>query len=184
MDTEVKHMISLKAIVIPLTMLVAIGFALAMWSETLYVNVTVQTGEVKVEFSEWYCSDTGPDPQAEGFNNEEGKNVASCDVYVEVEENDYVTKLAVFLNNTYPGYTVDVTLIVDNIGTIPVKLYDYSLNFDQPIIAELIIPEDTQIHPGGYATFILRITVPQEAEELTEYFGEITLTFAQWNEVP
>ncbi|MEM4717457.1 MAG: hypothetical protein QXE81_01700 [Desulfurococcaceae archaeon] len=175
---------SLKAIAIPLILLATIGFALAMWYETLYVNVTVQTGEVKVEFSEWYCSDTGPDPQAEGFNNEEGKDVANCSVSVEVEEDGVVTKLAVSLDNAYPGYMVDIYLLIDNIGTIPVKLYDYILNFDEPIYAELIIPEDAQIDPGYSSTYILRITIPQDAEELSTYYGELTLTFAQWNEVP
>lgn len=175
----------IRSIAIPIVILAAFGFALAMWSETLLVNVTVETGEVDVKFSEWYCSDTGPDPQAEGYSNEEGKNVANCIVEPELyDEEEDVIKLAVSVSNAYPGYTVDVYLIVDNVGTIPVKLYDHEIVFDEPIIAELIIPEDTQIDPGLNATYILRITIPQEAEELSTYSGEITLVFAQWNEVP
>lgn len=176
---------ALKAIAIPLAILAAIGFALAMWSETLLVNVTVETGEVDVEFSDWYCSDTGPDPQALGFYNEEGKDVASCTIEVEsLDDEGDVIKLAVTLFNAYPGYTVDVYLIIDNIGSIPVKLFSSSVEFDEPISAELIIPSDTQIHPGENSTYILRITIPQEAEELSTYAGEVTLVFAQWNEVP
>lgn len=174
-----------KTIAIPIVILAVVGFALAMWSETLLVNVVVQTGEVDVKFTEWYCSDTGPDPQAEGFNNQEGKNVASCNISVEsYDDEGDVIKLAVSLNNTYPGYQVDIYMVITNIGTIPVKLYESNLEFDEPIIAELITPEDTQIDPGHDATYILRITIPQEAEELATYTGEITLTFAQWNEVP
>ncbi|MEM0000269.1 MAG: hypothetical protein QXH02_04220 [Desulfurococcaceae archaeon] len=177
-------MIALKAIAIPIVLLVTIGFALAMWSETLLVNVTVETGEVDVKFSEWYCSDTGPDPQAEGYHNEEGKDVASCNIEVEEydDEGDPI-KLLVTLSNAYPGYTVDVGLIIDNIGTIPVKLYNWDIEVDEPIGASLLIPEDTQIDPGGYAEYILRITIPQEAEENATYSLELTLVFAQWNEV-
>ncbi|MEM4570153.1 MAG: hypothetical protein QXE66_02465 [Desulfurococcaceae archaeon] len=176
---------ALKAIAIPIVILATIGFALAMWSETLLVNVTVETGEVDVKFSDWYCSDTGPDPQAEGYHNEEGKDVASCSIEIErVDEEGDVIKLLVKLDNAYPGYTVDVYLIIDNIGTIPVKLYSSSVEFDEPIHADLIVPENTQIHPGENSTYILRITITQEAEELTTYEGFVELVFAQWNEVP
>lgn len=173
-----------RIIAIPVIVLAALGLALAMWSETLMVNVTVETGEVDVKFSGWACSDIGPDPQAEGFYNSEGKNVAWCSV-VEGEKDDEgdLIELVVTIGNAYPGYTVEVYLYIDNIGTIPVKLYDYELTFEEPIEYELSIPEDTQLHPGETATYILKITIPQEADECAEYTGKVTLVFAQWNEV-
>lgn len=176
---------TIKTLVPVLIVLSVLASAIAMWSETLMVNVTVETGEVDVKFSSWSCSDAGPDPQAEGFHNEEGKNVATCSIDVERydEEGDTV-KLLVELNNAYPGYTVNITLEIENIGTIPVKLYSSDVSFDSPIEAVLIIPMDTQIDPGGKATYVLRITILQEAEELSEYTGEVELVFAQWNEVP
>lgn len=178
------NVLALKVIAIPILLLAAVGFALAMWSETLLVNVTVETGEVDVKFSDWSCSDNGPDPQAEGFNNSEGKDVASCSVQVEVEDEEGdAIKLMVTLSNAYPGYTVDISLVVDNIGTIPVKLYSSSVSFDEPIYYELMIPQNTQIHPGENSTYVLRITIPQDATELTTYYGEVVLVFAQWNEV-
>ncbi|MEM1628457.1 MAG: hypothetical protein QW551_04180 [Desulfurococcaceae archaeon] len=181
----VKSDISKKTLAIPILALAIIGMALAMWSETLLLNVTVETGEVDVKFSDWYCSDTGPDPQAEGFHNEEGKDVASCVIEVEtMDDEGDVIKLAVNLLNAYPGYAVEVYLVIDNVGTIPVKLYSSSVEFDEPIMAELEIPENTQIHPGENSTYILKITIPQEAEELSSYTGEVVLMFAQWNEVP
>lgn len=171
--------------------LVGLGITMAMWSETLRTNVYVNTGEVKVKWSEWYCSDTGPDPQAPGFDNEEEKDVAEC--YVNVEQWDYYPpepiKLNVTLNNAYPGYAVNITLVVDNIGTIPVKLYGVNYTHLDPEDLEaleitLIPPYDTQIHPGENATYILEIIVLQSANESTTYYFDIELTFAQWNEVP
>lgn len=180
---ETRKLLSVGALTI---LVLALGTALAMWSETLMINTTVNTGEVDVEWSDWWCSDEGPDPQGEGFSNQEGKDVASCDVDVELmdEEGD-VIKLLVTLDNTYPGYAVDVYLVVDNIGTIPVKLYDYSITMEEdiPLYVYLVIPEDTQIDPGDSGTYILHIEVLQEAEENAEYGFEITLVFAQWNEV-
>jgi len=167
--------------------LASIGAAAAMWSETLMVNVYVSTGEVDVKWSDYYCSDTGSDPQIpDGFSNEEGKDVASCTVEEELydEENDLI-KLRVTLNNTYPGYAVNITLIVDNIGTIPVKLNSSSISeYDNDVLAvRLIPPSDTQIEPGDNATYILEVRVLQGAEENASYSFEVTLVFAQWNEV-
>ncbi|PUA33590.1 MAG: hypothetical protein B7O98_04005 [Zestosphaera tikiterensis] len=173
-----------------LTLLVLVlGAALAMWSETLKVNVKVETGEVKVKWSDWSCSDTGPDPQAEGYNNKEGKDVASCGIEIEVKDNEgNPIKLLVTLKNAYPGYSVDITLTVDNIGTIPVKLYDHKINANKTVLSalsiDLPIPEDTQIDPDGSSTYTLHITVLQSAAESSTYTFEIELTFAQWNEVP
>ncbi|MCD6301173.1 MAG: hypothetical protein J7L82_03785 [Staphylothermus sp.] len=165
--------------------LVGFGTAMAMWSETLRTNVYIDTGEVKVEWSDWYCSDTGPDPQAPGFNNDEGKDVASCYVEPETIDDGNVIKLNVTLVNAYPGYTVNIMMVVDNIGSIPVKLYDHQLSGvdAEALDVNLIIPSDTQIHPNENGTYILEITVLQAANEASTYSFELQLTFAQWNEV-
>lgn len=172
--------------------LVGFGTAMAMWSETLKVNVYVDTGEVKVKWSDWSCSDTGPDPQATdlGFHNEEGKDVAKCYVTPEIrdEENNTI-KLNVTLDNAYPGYSVNITLIVDNIGTVPVKLLswnwsDLSSIDEEALDVNLIRSSDTQIEPGENGTYILQITVLQAANETTTYSFDLELVFAQWNEVP
>ena len=173
--------------IIPILVLSAMLFgAVAMWSETLKINATINTGEVKVKFSSWSCSDTGSDPQAEGFHNDENKNVATCGVSVEeVDGEGNPIKLLVTLNNTYPGYSVDVNLVIDNIGTIPVKLLSSSITGvnETALAVSLDIPEDTQIDPEGNSTYTLHITVLQEAEENSTYTFEVELVFAQWNEV-
>jgi len=165
---------------------IVLGTALAMWSETLMVNVAVNTGEVKVKFSDWSCSDKGADPQAEGFHNTEGKNVASCGITVEKRDDEgNPIKLLVTINNAYPGYSVDVDLVIDNIGTIPVKLLNSNISGvnESALSVSLTVPEDTQIDPGYNSTYTLHITVLQTAAEKSTYTFEVTLTFAQWNEV-
>ncbi len=166
--------------------MLSIGTAMAMWSETLRMNVEVNTGEVDVKWSSWSCSDTGSDPQARDFSNTEGKDVANCDVSVEdFDDEGDVIKLKVTINNAYPGYKVVIKGVVDNVGTVPVKLYSYSIGeYDTNALSvDLGIPEDTQIDPGMNATYTLTITVLQGAEEQSSYSFEVTLVFAQWNEV-
>ncbi len=172
---------------VALTVIVAsIGLATAMWSETLKINATVKTGEVDVKWSSWSCSDTGSDPQASGYHNDEGKDVARCIVTPEKrdEEGD-VIKLNVTIVNAYPGYKAVITGVVDNIGTIPVKLNDHSISdYDTDALnVELGIPSDTQIEPGGNSTYTLTVEVLQTADETSTYSFEVTLQFAQWNEV-
>jgi len=145
--------------VVPVLLLAAVvAGAVAMWSDTLKINAAIETGEVKVKFSDWYCSDQGPDEQLPGFSNSEGKDVASCSV--DVEEKDIYSnpiKLKVEIKNTYPGYTANVSILVDNIGTIPVKLFSIFICYERlPVLVSLILPEDTQIDPGMNKTFILR----------------------------
>ncbi len=172
---------------VALTVIVAsIGLATAMWSETLKVNATVKTGEVDVKWSSWSCSDTGPDPQAPGYHNDEGKNVAKCYVSAEKEDEEGdVIKLNVTIANAYPGYKAVITGVVDNIGTIPVKLYSHSLSGvnTTALDVSLGIPSDTQIEPGSNSTYTITVVVKQGASENSSYSFEVTLQFAQWNEV-
>jgi len=176
----------LRTLIPVLLLVTVVAGALAMWSDTLKINATIETGEVKVKFSEWYCNDVGADPQYDGFHNVEGKDVASCCVEVEVEDEEgNPIKLLVTLDNTYPGYYVVITFTVDNIGTIPVKLlsYEFSGVNEEALYVWLLVPEDTQIDPGDYGTYELHIVVLQGAAENSTYEFELTLTFAQWNEV-
>ncbi len=162
--------------------------AFAMWSETLRINTSIQTGTVAVEFSKWACNDRGPDPQSGApFNNSEGKDVAQCYVSAEKYDDDgNVIKLNVTIVNAYPGYHAVVTMAIDNIGTIPVKLYSSNISsYNTSALSVSLTHEgnSTQIHPGNFGTFYLTIDVLQSASENTTYTFEVTMVFAQWNEV-
>jgi len=167
--------------------ILALGTAMAMWYETLLVNTYVETGNVKVAWVDWKCSDTGPDPQAEGFSNSEGKNVAQCIVEPEIYDDEgNVVKVNITLVNAYPGYNPVITLTVKNIGSIPVKLYDYTdaSGIDDSLRVSITVPEDTQLHPGETHDITINIEVLQDAGESTSYSFELEFTYAQWNEVP
>ncbi len=167
-------------------MLASIIGAYSMWSETLKVNGVVNTGEVKVAFTGWSCSDQGPDPQLpnSNFNNSEGKDVASCNIEVaEVDSDSNAITLNITIDNAYPGYNPVISLNITNIGTIPVKLYNSTVNADEPLSVSLITPEHTQMHPDDTSTYQISVFVPQSAAENSSYSFTVTLTFAQWNEV-
>jgi len=197
---------SIMGIFLALVMLASVSVALAMWSETLRINVTVNTGEVDVVWSSFWDNDTIEKPEVP---------LDVTKVYVEAEEYDDggVIKLNVTIDNAYPCYNVSIYGNVSNIGTIPVKLLSatikYTINAEEQSISlplnqwvDLDLDNDskadinvfleisndtdcdgTQIDPGSFDVYELTIHVKQDAKELTPYFFEIEMVFAQWNEV-
>ena len=161
--------------------------AFAMWSETLRINATIKTGTVAVAFDEYSCGDVGPDPQSGApFNNSEGKDVAKCYVSDEIIEDGNVVKLNVTIVNAYPGYEAQIKMSIKNVGTIPVKLYSQNISGVNTTALSVSLTHEgntTQIHPGSTQTYLLTIDVLQQASENTTYTFEVTLVFAQWNEV-
>ena len=200
---------SIMGIFLALVMLASMSVALAMWSETLRINVTVNTGEVDVEWSNFWDNDTVEKPEAR-------PPLDVTQVYVEAEDWDTegdTIKLNVTIVNAYPCYNVSIYGNVSNIGTIPVKLLSatikYTINAEEQSVS---LPPDTwvdldldndskadinvfleisndadcdgiQIDPGSFDVYELTIHVKQNAAELRTYFFEIEMVFAQWNEV-
>lgn len=108
----------------------ALGGAYAAWSDSIFINETVNTGTVDIQWQNAEGTDGDPDAQAEGYYNEEDLSVASktADIKDEIEDDlpgAYVDGkgdiLEITLENGYPGYTATVTADIKNIGTIPVK---------------------------------------------------------------
>jgi len=174
----VKTISTIRSLTLVGLVLLALGVAAAMWMETLLVNTVVETGEVKMAWDFWSCSDVGIDPGLD-------KDVATCTVEPELYEDGNVIKVKITLENAYPGYAPVITLVASNIGTIPVKLLEYSISgLDETALSvTLYIPEDTQIDPGGELELGIGIEVLQDADELTTYSFEVEFVFAQWNEV-
>lgn len=95
----------------------------------------------------WMCSDTSPDPQVPNpqFHSEEGRDVASCGIDVEILEGEGdIIKATTTVNN------VQVHINISNTGAIPVKRCSSSIdNVDTTALAVgLLTAQGTQLHPG------------------------------------
>jgi len=99
-----------------------LGVGYAMWSETVTIGTTVNTGEVSIGFSK-----TGA---LEPFGESDDKNVGSitsqldgailCQVLYTGVLVDVREKLVFLMSNAYPCYQTAVWADVANCGTIPV----------------------------------------------------------------
>jgi len=181
---------ALTPILAIVAILAIVGSALAMWYDVLKISVTVNTGEVDVEFSP---------PSVKEF---EDKKVASCSAGLTgIEEegpDDNDLDLLIKIDNAYPGYRCKVSFDVKNTGTIPVhgpftdtelgifpmeEYMDLDGDGDDDVkVTYSLTP--VQIHPGYSADFWIEIEVLQDADELDSYSFQIYMYFIQWNEAP
>ena len=149
-----------------------LGVGYAMWDKTLFINGTVNTGEVDAYFTTATCDDIGIDP---GYD----KDVGSCTV-----TGAETQTLTITINNGYPCYTATIDFTIDNIGTIPVKVQSLTI-VDPP--AEItatwsLVGVGTQIDPDGSVPGQIIIHVEQIAAELANYSFSAEIYLVQWNE--
>lgn len=86
------------------------GLAYAHWSETLYIEGTVETGNLDVE---WSIDDFG--------DNEVEKDVGIVDVTIDGDT------LYIMITNAYPCYAFNIVLDVHSVGSVPAKFVDYEV---------------------------------------------------------
>ncbi|MEM3700761.1 MAG: hypothetical protein QXL57_07870 [Candidatus Bathyarchaeia archaeon] len=108
------------------------GFAYAHWSEFLYLNGTVSTGRVCVE---WSFNATLPPSNLKDLDGDGEKDdpVAVLTYSMRDQDQDGCNDtLDVTLRNAYPSLTVEGMIDVHNCGTIPVGIADYDWNITDP----------------------------------------------------
>jgi len=149
-----KHKINKIAtiFVASLFALTTLGVAYAAWTDTIYINGTVTTGEVCWEFSTCSLLDEIPpvnpggdyvgmgNPLADytcrpGFASPPpffwhgDKNVGWCTQLIEDKDADGCDEtLTITFNNVYPCYFNSLSFYVRNCGTIPIKVDHVEIN--------------------------------------------------------
>ena len=173
------------------TMLIALclaGVSYAMWSKTLYIDGTVDTGEVNAIWTSATNFDLGLDPEWD-FQTTKDKDVGSTTV-----EGIETQHLIVTVNNAYPSYCNDIEVEFKNTGTIPVKIQSITITPDNFVLASgygvndgeiYIVFVDgigTQLEPGDPAASSFKFHVEQCAAELATYTFTVEVLLVQWNE--
>lgn len=131
------------------------GFGFAKWSDSVSINTTAQSGELKWGFVP--CSsmqkDVGPDWHTEmsgGMENvfldAEGKDVGETELtFVDSDGDGVLDTLNVDVRNAYPCYYNEISAKVKNYGTIPTIIQnpvlhwgDSSLAFEEGVVYYLL----------------------------------------------
>ena len=195
----------------------ALGVGFAAWTDTVTVAGTVDSGNVCVGFTNWIvlsdpCSPGTPDSTCDvGFGNEgpapENKNVG-CTSATRVDQHT----IAVTLTDVYPCYFATVSVHAVNCGTIPIKLEECELTYDDgtgpqtvPLADSSVVriqgPDQyggtsdvmelkwvngtgAQLEPGDEHEDSFHIHILQPAMPGSTYTFTISRMATQWNEYP
>ncbi len=177
---------------IPMIVLSLVGASYALWSKTITLGGTVNTGTVDKIITQAFCSDTGIDP---GYT----KDVGSCTAEIGIG-GDSATFI---IDNAYPSYNIDVTIKEKNSGTIPVKINDILMTLSGPggttsvtctsvpcsiVTSEMEVYYDdnfgVQIDPGVTVANSVNMHVVQGAVQGSSYALTVKERAVQWNEYP
>jgi hypothetical protein len=161
----------------------SLGVGFALWSDTLYIEGMVCTGEVDVEWTYCGCSDV------------ESKDVGT--ITCEIDGSDpHILHFTV--DNGYPCYEADCEVEFTNVGTVPVIIEDiniipedftnasaYGAN-DGELYVVYVDGISLQLHPfpdePHTSASSLRIHVEQMAQEDTCYHFDVEILVVQYNE--
>ncbi len=146
----------------------ALGGAYAMWYDSLFINETVNTGIVDVQWQAVYSDDYGDNytgypnvyegnkDRLDPGNPNEAKNVGSTNATLSDDNEllpeivlacgesdprltDDVLNIAVF--NGYPGYQQAVDARIVNVGTVPVKFDIREVSCNEVSVASAVSPD-------------------------------------------
>lgn len=146
-----------------------LGVGYALWYEDLYIEGTVYTGTVDVEWSVYAAW------------VDEGKDVSDITAVIEGDT------LVVTITNAYPCAWYMLWFDIHNVGTIPVHIGEFTLLYDDTPAAldwGLYWYGPDQLHPGEYGDGEMWFHFNNDAEENAEYHFTIGVTAGQYNEFP
>jgi len=163
-----------KIVIICLALVLAIGcmgVGYALWSDSLYLEGRIETGEVDVCLVSIASDDVGIDP---GYN----KDVARTTVEI---IDCYHARITV--ENAYPCYENYVHFTTLITGTVPVHLDAIRITNPNPCIeVDAWDGLGEQRHPGERADNTLWFHVLQCADQNATYTFEVEFFYVQWNE--
>jgi hypothetical protein len=182
-----------KAVIITLVLVIALaslGTAYALWDKDLYIDGTVQTGDLDMAIisitsddpdgalDPWYPTKFGLPPLSPPIYPL--KDVGFTEAWIDAS--DY-QQAHIWVHNGYPCYWVAVHFTALNVGTIPVKLQDIIV--DNPNDCITVTGSDglgEQIDPGEEKDNTIFIHVEQCANEWDDYYFTLRWWYVQFNE--
>ncbi len=187
---------SLKGIPVVFIALAAVlalaGAAMALWWESLIIDVTVETGTLDAQLSVHNYGDNEIELATQmNESNPEVKDVSNITCTLSEDGKS----IMVYVNNAYPSITYFCEIDLKNTGTIPFKIYSVSFSGNLTDVAEefefqpgddgvIDIANGTQLEPGDEVVDILVIHLSNDAMEDSTYVGQVSIVVEQWNEYP
>jgi len=175
----IKKTMSLFVLILLATSL--IGVTYGMWSEALFVNVTVKTGTLDAEWT-----------VGTGYDNEQpGKDFSNITGTLSPDKKT----LTVTVKNAYPCIDYYLPVDINNTGTIPwiIQSFNFVSGTVPPNSVIEFLPDPApdrdpdiaigvQVHPNHEAYGLVHVHLSNDAEENAQYTFTVTVVVVQWNE--
>jgi len=167
--------------------LMAVGVSYALWSKTIYINGTVNTGTFDAIFTgDYKWSATYVDPASGETLPVPTEKLTGITVDTHTQENDPET-LIVVISGLYPCITIHIDYFIKNAGTVP-----WIVNKVTPDISVFpgtvtVTPSGlvgTQVDGGESIPADLEVHIDNRALQSTTYTFSVTIEVVQWNEYP
>jgi predicted ribosomally synthesized peptide with SipW-like signal peptide len=145
----------------------ALGVGYALWSDTLTINGTVNTGSVGIEWS------------PASITSDETKDVSIMDAYVDGDV------LVINITDAYPCVTYTVVADIHCTGSVPVHLQGIQLS--GPASADVLTVTDVtglQLHYCQSVDVIITIHFDNTLEQNSQVCITGTVDALQYNESP
>jgi len=173
-----------KMIGIAAVLLIALMFAgvsYALWSKTLYIYGTVDTGDVDAKFGDTWC-EASMDQEGQIPVPEE-KVTFTFECYPDEEDPQI---LHVVITDLYPSIWIHCYFKIWNTGTVPWIVQSAGLVPNGVFPGDLTFtPVDlvgTQVEPGFFTVADLEIHLTNDALENSVYYFAVEILVVQWNE--
>jgi hypothetical protein len=168
--------------------LAGLGAGYALWSTSLTIVTTVNTGNVDIDFTSATCSDVPGEPD---LGNAKDVGYAECNI-LDTDGDGASEVLEITVTDAYPGYQLMVSdITVHGNGNVPVHITDTRLEYVSDPIAlamEGFWTDNnmvcTQLHYSDSVSGNLWFHVKQEAAQGATYTFQMVIEAAQWNEAP
>jgi hypothetical protein len=187
--------------------LLVAGYAYADWTQIIYIDGTAETSNFCFDIEPWsfMCKDVGDDWTCDPYTmNNVGpldKDVGSTTGdLVDTDGDLHLDTLELIVENAYPCYYNEISIIVRNWGTVPLVIQELIIEWEG---TEISFPLDTvvvllkdgkeilemkwlngidvQLDEGGSRELSFKLHVLQEAEPDTTYTFIIRIPAIQWN---
>jgi len=155
-----------------------VGFAYAHWSESIFINGTVDMGSLTIGFTTVReCTD-----KDDGALKDIGE--VKCELSDPVtdphSEKTVYKKLTVTITNGYPGYWAECFFTIDGAGTIPGTLVGVTCKAPPEINVECRgVP--LQVDPCSAHPASLYVDIKQDALECHDYVFECVIEYTEYN---
>lgn len=173
-----------------IVLLAGVGVAYGLWSETLTIDGTVNTGEVDVGFSGPFVSEW---VEVNGKHQREPKEkdqYTTCNATAKDTDptSDGNEGIEIGVKGAYPSYHCAVKFAISNIGSVPVHITKPQAGDSTPkwVTVKACYPQWYQLHPGknAWAWILIHFTNDDEVNENSSHNFKFTIDARQWNEAP